>query len=64
MIPTYLLARAIRPHAKVALGGDGGDELFAGYPHYRWVERGSPLVGCWRGRRRGGYLRARRAEIV
>jgi asparagine synthase (glutamine-hydrolysing) len=43
MIPTYLLSRAVRPHAKVALGGDGGDELFAGYPHYDWVRRGEAL---------------------
>jgi asparagine synthase (glutamine-hydrolysing) len=43
MIPTYLLSRAVRPHAKVALGGDGGDELFAGYPHYGWIERGEAL---------------------
>jgi asparagine synthase (glutamine-hydrolysing) len=32
IIPTYLLADFTRRHVKVALGGDGGDELFAGYP--------------------------------
>src|SRR5574341_1508170 len=31
IIPTTMLARFVREHVKVALGGDGGDELFAGY---------------------------------
>ncbi len=34
MVPTYLLSRVVRAHCTVALGGDGGDELFGGYPHY------------------------------
>src|SRR5215204_3583697 len=34
LIPTFLLSRFVRKHVTVALGGDGGDEIFAGYPMY------------------------------
>jgi len=34
ILPTYLLSKFTRDHVTVALGGDGGDELFAGYPTY------------------------------
>jgi asparagine synthase (glutamine-hydrolysing) len=43
LLPTYLVCRAARRLMTVALGGDGADELFAGYPNFA-VQRFAPLM--------------------
>lgn len=44
-IPTWLVCHLTREHATVALSGDGGDELFAGYDNYRSALRWEHVVG-------------------
>jgi len=44
ILPTYLLSKFTSEKVKVALGGDGGDELLMGYPNHR-VQKIISLLG-------------------
>jgi len=39
LVPLHALSEFARPLVTVALGGEGADELFGGYPRYRWLQR-------------------------
>jgi asparagine synthase (glutamine-hydrolysing) len=45
-IPTQLLCRTLREHVKVAIGGDGGDEAFGGYPRFHYADLAERVGRC------------------
>ena len=52
IVPTYLLAKFARENLIVALGGDGGDEVFGGYDRYLAtpvMQKLNPILGLARG---------------
>lgn len=71
-LPTYLIAREARRHVTVVLTGEGSDELFGGYPRYRWIAAANraaripaPLRATMRGVIRGlAPSRARHGDLL
>ncbi len=39
LVATHAVSECARQHVTVAVGGEGADEVFAGYPKYQWVRR-------------------------
>lgn len=57
-LPTWLLSRAARQEVTVALSGEGADEIFGGYEHYRQFAPDDPAAAV--GRHGDGLRRIRR----
>ncbi len=43
LVPLHAVSELAREHVTVALGGEGADELFGGYPRYRWLRRATRI---------------------
>src|SRR2546426_3623682 len=70
LVPTYFVSRAARRDVKVVIAGEGGDELFAGYPWHRLFEylgaldSWYPSYSGWRAPYLRGHLTSKAASLV
>jgi asparagine synthase (glutamine-hydrolysing) len=70
-IPTYFMAELTKPHVTVVLTGEGADELFAGYSHYKVLCAADRLAAVspgaaarWLARRIGHTMLSRGAHYA
>lgn len=59
-VPTYLVSQTARERVTVVLSGDGGDELFFGYPRYRFHSAAAAVLSMPRSLRRAAAFGAAR----
>ncbi|MEJ7786988.1 MAG: asparagine synthase (glutamine-hydrolyzing) [Solirubrobacteraceae bacterium] len=63
-IPLAAVSRLAREHVTVAVGGEGADELFFGYPRYRWLDRAARMQAVVPGIAGAGMAGAVRATGI